>query len=85
MAADNVIDSLLLEIASDVGGADASIERMSNALEKLASSVNMIDIRKLTNLSSTFTKLSGSATELQNTMKSIYWPMQTCGNKTISS
>ena len=40
MAADNVIDSLLLEIASDAGGADASIERMSNALEKLASSVD---------------------------------------------
>lgn len=85
MAADNVIDSLLLEIASDVGGADASIERMSNALEKLASSVNMIDIRKLTNLSSTFTKLSGSATELQNTMKGIDLSSQAGGKNTISS
>ena len=71
MAADNVIDSLLLEIASDVGGADASIERMSNALGRLALSVNMIDIRKLASLSSTFTELSGSAMDFSQAMENI--------------
>lgn len=71
MAADNVIDSLLLEIASDAGGADASIERMSNALGKLALGVNMIDIRKLASLSSTFTELSGSAMDFSQALNEI--------------
>lgn len=50
--ADNTIDSLAIEISSNMGNADKSIERLANSLTKIANSLGGINPSMFSNLAS---------------------------------
>ena len=67
--ADNTIDSLAIEISSNMGNADKSIERLANSLTKIANSLGGINPSMFSNLASGIGDLKVAMDGINTTVK----------------
>jgi phage-related protein len=67
--ADNTIDSLAIEISSNMGNADKSIERLANSLTKIANSLGGINPSMFSNLASGIGDLKVAMDGMNTTVK----------------
>lgn len=66
---DNTIDSLAIEISSNIGNADKSIERLANSLERIANSLGGINTSVFSNIASGIGELKVAMDGMNATVK----------------
>ena len=83
--ADNTIDSLAIEISSNMGNADKSIERLANSLTKIANSLGGINPSMFSNLASGIGDLKVAMDGMNATVKTADFTRVAKGLNSIST